>query len=187
MTTGPETSGRGDPPAAAPPVPAAARYPWHTAPPPVRGSGGSRPAIQGRRAGLVTRAFANVLDVLVVVLVLAGGYAVVAAGAFLIAPVSFRLPSPGFALMLLLGGAVTAVYFALSWAVTGRTYGDEVLGLRVVNFRGERMLWPGAVLRALFCVVFPIGLLWVLVSPRNRSVQDVVLRTSVIYDWPANG
>jgi hypothetical protein len=32
-------------------------------------------------------------------------------------------------------------------------------------------------------VAFPIGLAWAIISRRNRSVQDVVLRTIVIYDW----
>ncbi len=38
-------------------------------------------------------------------------------------------------------------------------------------------------MRSAFCTVFPFGLLWVIPSGANRSVQDVVLRTSVIYDW----
>ena len=41
----------------------------------------------------------------------------------------------------------------------------------------------GALARGAFYVIFPIGLLWVLVSGQNRSLQDLVLRTSVIYDW----
>lgn len=167
------------------PDPKSADYAWRAAPPTLPTVPSMRPALQGRRAGLVTRSLANVLDVLVVVLLLAGGYAAVAAGKFLINPSSFRFPAPSFGLVLVLAGAVTAVYFAVSWAVAGRTYGDAVLGLRVVNFRGDRMLWAGAALRALFCVVFPIGLLWVLLSPQNRSVQDVFLRTSVVYDWPS--
>ena len=32
-----------------------------------------------------------------------------------------------------------------------------------------------------------IGLLWVALSRENRSVQDLVLRTSVVYDWQAKG
>jgi hypothetical protein len=32
-------------------------------------------------------------------------------------------------------------------------------------------------------VVFPIGLAWVVASGANRSVQDLVLRTNVTYDW----
>ena len=169
------------------PQAAGSRYPWRAAPSPVPTPAQVRPALQGRRAGLVTRALANILDVVVVVLLLGGGYAAVAAGKFLINPSGFRFPAPSFALVLLLGGAVTVVYFTLAWRLTGRTYGDEVLGLRVVNFRGDRMRWSGAALRALLCVVFPIGLLWVLISPQNRAVQDVLLRTSVIYDWPALG
>jgi uncharacterized RDD family membrane protein YckC len=142
--------------------------------------------IQGQRAGVVSRALANVVDVAVVVLLLSSGYVAVAAARYLVNPASFRFPSPGFAFVLLLGLGVQALYFTVSWAVAGRTYGDAVLGLRVVNFRGTRMRWAGALLRALFCVVFPIGLLWVLVSGQNRSVQDVLLRTSVIYDWPSS-
>lgn len=165
--------------------PADPRYPWRAASPSVGTAPAVQRPIQGRRAGLVTRALANVLDVVVVLVLLAGGYVGVAAGKFLIHPAGFRFPAPSFGLVLVVGGAVTFVYFAVAWRVTGRTYGDEVLGLRVVNFRGERMRWAGAALRALFCTVFPIGLLWVLVSPQNRSVQDAVLRTSVVYDWPS--
>jgi hypothetical protein len=32
------------------------------------------------------------------------------------------------------------------------------------------------------CTLFPIGLVWVLVSGENRSVQDLLLRTSALYD-----
>jgi uncharacterized RDD family membrane protein YckC len=61
------------------------------------------------------------------------------------------------------------------------------MGLRVVSYRGGRMTLPGALLRAVFCAAVPIGLLWVAVSRENRSLQDVVLRTSVVYDWQPRG
>jgi hypothetical protein len=35
--------------------------------------------------------------------------------------------------------------------------------------------------RAVFCVAFPPLLFWAIVN--RRSVQDLVLRTAVIYDW----
>jgi uncharacterized RDD family membrane protein YckC len=75
------------------------------------------------------------------------------------------------------------VYLWLGWSSTGRTIGKQVVGLRVVNAQGRllRPLW--ALLRAIMCVVFPFGLLWCVVSHENRSAQDVLLRTSVIYDW----
>jgi len=46
-----------------------------------------------------------------------------------------------------------------------------------------RLRLAGAFMRAVLCVIFPVGLAWVLVSRHNRSLQDVVLRTSVVYDW----
>jgi uncharacterized RDD family membrane protein YckC len=72
---------------------------------------------------------------------------------------------------------------AATWSITGRTYGDHVMGLRVVGRRSERVWPPTALLRAVFCVGFPVGLLWCGVSSSRRSLQDVVLRTTVIYDW----
>lgn len=138
---------------------------------------------QGQRAGIVTRTAANVVDFLLVVVVLLGGYAAWCAFKFLINPKGFSFPEPSFAFLLVCFGIVLFAYFTASWATTGRTYGDHQLGLRVVNARGERLGWPAAVIRAAFCVVLPIGLYWAVLSPTNRSVQDSVLRTSVIYDW----
>jgi uncharacterized RDD family membrane protein YckC len=138
---------------------------------------------QGRRAGIVTRTAANVVDFAVMVGVLACGYAAWCAVRFLINPARFTFPAPTFLVVLLCGGCVLFAYFTVSWATTGRTYGNHLLGLRVVNFRGERMRWAGSVVRAGFCVVLPIGLYWAVISPTNRSLQDSVLRTSVLYDW----
>ncbi|HEY7049646.1 MAG TPA: RDD family protein [Jatrophihabitantaceae bacterium] len=138
---------------------------------------------QGQRAGIVTRIAASVVDVLVIALVMCALYAVVTGLAFLLHPTAFHVPS-GIGWSLPVVAFVVAVpYLTLSWRLTGRTYGDQLLGLRVVNYEGRQMRFVGALLRALFCAVFPLGLLWVAVSPANRSVQDVVLRTSVVYDW----
>ena len=114
---------------------------------------------------------------------IAGGYAAWAAITFLINPTKFSFPAPSFLLLLVCYGLLLFGYLAVAWATTGRTYGDHLLGLRVVNSRGEPMRWAGAVVRSAFCVVLPIGLYWAVLSPKNRSVQDAVLRTSVIYDW----
>jgi uncharacterized RDD family membrane protein YckC len=159
-----------------------ADYPWHEAVPPMTVAAGARATIQGRRAGLVTRSLANVADLVVVALLLVGGYTAVAATRFLLSPTTFKFPAPAAATLLILGLCLQAVYFAVTWGVVGGTYGDRLLGLRVTDDRGLRLHWGRCVVRALLCTVFPIGLLWVLVSPANRSVQDVLLRTSVVYD-----
>jgi uncharacterized RDD family membrane protein YckC len=155
-------------------------YPWREPVPlPVAAT---PPSLVGTRAGLVTRSLANVADLVVVVLVVLAGYAAVAATRFLLRPAHFRFPAPSWELLLLLVLGVQAVYFALTWAMVGGTYGDRLLGLRVTDDRRARLGWARCVLRAVLCTIFPIGLLWVLVSRENRSVQDLILRTSVTYD-----
>ena len=158
---------------------ASGAYPWHG---PVPAAAAGSQGIQGTRAGLVTRALANIADLVVVALIVAGGYAAIAAARFLLSPTTFKFPAPAAATLLILGLCLQAVYFAVTWGVVGGTYGDRLLGLRVTDDRGLRLHWGRCVVRALLCTVFPIGLLWVLVSPANRSVQDVLLRTSVVYD-----
>jgi uncharacterized RDD family membrane protein YckC len=138
---------------------------------------------QGQRAGIVTRTAANVLDSLLVVGVLACGYAAWCAVRFLVSPKQFSFPTVSFFAVLICGGIVLFTYFTVAWATTGRTFGDQQLGLRVVNPGGDPVRWPLAVVRAGFCVLLPIGLYWAILSPTNRSVQDSVLRTSVVYDW----
>jgi uncharacterized RDD family membrane protein YckC len=147
-------------------------------------------AFQGERAGFVSRAVAAGIDVLLVFLTVLGTIAVLWMLSFIIDPTSpsspvvdqgDRLPSVG--VMVLYGYVLNWAYWTVCWATTGRTVGNLIMGLRVVNYRGRHPRWIGAALRSAFCTTFPFGLLWVIVSGANRSVQDVVLRTSVIYDW----
>jgi hypothetical protein len=43
-------------------------------------------------------------------------------------------------------------------------------------------LWRSFV-RAVLYAFFPIGLFWSAVSSRRESVQDLMVRTHVVYDW----
>ena len=138
---------------------------------------------QGQPAGLVTRMTAAVLDGAVVVLALVAGYAVLAALLFMVNPRGFSLPDGGWLLSVSAGLLVLVVYLTAAWWISGRSYGCLVMGLRVVGHHGDNPRLLEALARALLCVVFPIGLLWTLVSRDNRSLQDLVLRTSVVYDW----
>ena len=132
---------------------------------------------------MVTRVAADALDFVVLLVILAVLYVGYATFLFLIDPRNFSFPTVTLCAALLIGGAFLIVYLTIGWWLTGRTYGKHVMGLRVVNIAGRRMHLVGAFLRAAFCVVFPMGLFWVLISRANRSVQDVALRTSVVYDW----
>lgn len=142
---------------------------------------------QGQRAGLVTRLVAAVIDGVVVMLVLLAGYLGWAGLLFLVDPRGFGFPDASLFMSLAAGFVVVVVYLGGAWWISGRSYGCLVMGLRVVSFRGERMQFVGAFVRAVLCAVFPIGLLWVAVSRENRSAQDLFLRTSVIYDWQPRG
>jgi uncharacterized RDD family membrane protein YckC len=138
---------------------------------------------QGRRAGLATRVLAGVLDGLVLLATFAGSYAVWAVLIFLWNPSGFRFPAPSRPLVVAAGYLVCIAYLTLCWRISGRTYGDQVIGLRVVGRGGRPLGLTAALARALFCAVFPLGLLWTAVNRENRSLADVLLRTSVVYDW----
>jgi uncharacterized RDD family membrane protein YckC len=55
------------------------------------------------------------------------------------------------------------------------------MGLRVVGRRSERVRPAVAAIRAIACVLFPIGLFSVAVDRKRRSVQDLLLGTRVVY------
>jgi uncharacterized RDD family membrane protein YckC len=133
-------------------------------------------------AGVVTRLIAAVVDAVAVALLTVALDLAAAGARFVWSPVRFRWPQPdpGTAIVVLL--AVAVLYLTVAWALTGRSYGDRLIGLRVLSRRGELLGWPRALLRAAFCVVFPVGLLWSGISRTRSSLQDVVVRSVVVYD-----
>ena len=78
---------------------------------------------------------------------------------------------------------VTIAYLTIGWWVAGRTYGSAVMGLRVVEAGRVDVHFVRAVARAVLCLLFPLGLAWCAVDSRARALQDLLLRTRVIYDW----
>jgi uncharacterized RDD family membrane protein YckC len=147
-------------------------------------------ALQGHRAGFASRVVADLVDLGVAWLL--GLSALLAAGVvgYLLTGPPFRLPVLPNWLDATAGAAIVVAYLALTWAATGRSVGKQLAGLRVVDRAGGRLGVWRSFLRAVLYVVFPAGLLWVLASRRNASVQDLVVGTAVVYDWayhPAEG
>jgi uncharacterized RDD family membrane protein YckC len=138
-------------------------------------------SFQGERAGIVSRVLANAIDLAILVVVLGAGYLGWSAWLFLRRGASFRFPTVTYRGTYLVGAIVLTLLFTVAWSTTGRSYGDRLLGLRVIDRRGQRMGFAAAFVRAVLCVVFPPLLFWAIVN--RRSVQDLVLRTAVIYDW----
>jgi uncharacterized RDD family membrane protein YckC len=133
-------------------------------------------------AGVVTRSLASAVDVAAVVLVAAVLDLAAAGARFVWSPIDFSWPRPAPAVTVGVLLAVAVGYLAVGWAMAGRTYGARLLGLRVLSTRLELLGWVRSVLRAVVCVVWPIGLLWCTVDRRRASVADLVVRSVVVYD-----
>jgi uncharacterized RDD family membrane protein YckC len=142
-------------------------------------------SFQGESAGLVTRVAANIIDVAVVILGLVAVYLGIAAVMFLRQGARFTFPIVTYRGAFVAGFLALVVYFTVLWDAAGRTYGDRILGLRVQTRTGQDVGFVRAGVRAVLCALFPLLLVWVAVSRNNRSVQDLVVGTSVIYDWSA--
>jgi len=135
-----------------------------------------------RPAGIVTRILAALIDGVVVAALTGTVLGAVVAGLFVVNPVSFRWPHGLLAEASLVTVGVAVGYLTVGWAIAGRTVGGAVLGVRVVANGGGRLGWTRSACRALLCVLVPLGLLWAAVSARRRSVQDLVVRSTVLYD-----
>jgi len=82
-------------------------------------------------------------------------------------------------------------YFGYSWAVSGRTLGMAVLGVRVVRADGATAEPRRGVLRALVFplsfLLFGLGFLGILVQRERRALHDLIAGTAVVYAWDARG
>lgn len=135
-----------------------------------------------RIAGIVSRGASAVVDLLVVSVALAAvyvGWVLVRLG---FSPRAFSFPAPSVVFSTLGFFLIATVYLTGCWAVSGRTVGAVIMGVEVVDRGWGRVRPVIALLRALACVVFPIGLAWVVVDSQRRSAQDILLGTRVIYD-----
>jgi uncharacterized RDD family membrane protein YckC len=140
-------------------------------------------ALQRHRAGFVSRVAADAVDLGVIWAI--GLAALLFAGVvrYLLTGPPLRTPVLPTWLSAAAGTIIAVGYLASGWASTGRTVGKQVAGLRVLDRAGRRLPLRRALLRAALCVLFPAGLLWVLVSRSNASVQDLLVGTAVVYDW----
>lgn len=90
------------------------------------------------------------------------------------------------------GGVFVAwlfAYFAYSWAVSGRTFGMAVLGIRVVRADGTDLRPTRAIVRTL---AFPLsfllcglGFAGIVVQREHRALHDLIAGTAVVYGWDA--
>jgi uncharacterized RDD family membrane protein YckC len=140
-------------------------------------------AVRGRRAGLVSRALADGVDVAAVGLLLFGMLVGFAALRYLVDG-EFEMPRIGAVFSATAFPVVAVVYLTFSWSTTGRSVGKHLFGLRVVCDDGTPIGALRAAARSVLCVAIGVlSLLWAAVSRRNAGVHDLVVRTSVVHDW----
>jgi uncharacterized RDD family membrane protein YckC len=81
------------------------------------------------------------------------------------------------------------VYFAYQWALSGKTIGMAVLGIRVVRADGSPIGWRQAVVRTvtlpLSFLVFGLGFLGILTNRNRYAWHDRLAGTAVVYSWDA--
>ena len=140
-------------------------------------------ALQGNRAGIVSRVIADGIDYLIVFVVYFGILVGVAIADYLLTGSKFHIPDPPVVVTVVVPWAILVGYLTAGWGGTGRTFGKSVMGLRAVTRAGLRLPPRRAFLRALLCATVPWVILWVLISRRNLGLHDIVFRTGVVYDW----
>ncbi len=126
---------------------------------------------------------ANTIDALVVGTIVGACYLGLVSVKFLLDPRSFEWPEGNALLGLTFTLLVAVGYLWLSWWLLGRSYGKHIMGIRVAGRRGRKLGPIRSLGRAAFCVFFPIGFFWCVISPRRHSIQDIAVYSAVTYDW----
>jgi uncharacterized RDD family membrane protein YckC len=148
----------------------------------------ARESLQGRYAGFASRFTAFAVDL------------GISLGVFLLA-----LAAVSFAARVLTGQDITwhkgdiwvitayavwaFIYFACSWAASGRTAGMALFGVRVVTGDGTGVSGRRAVVRTLALplsfLFLGLGFTGIILGDRRRALHDVIAGTAVIYSWDA--
>ena len=143
-------------------------------------------SLQGNRAGAVSRALAVAVNVGAVFLLYTaalGAYAVVH---YLVSSTRFELPHPETWIRIVIAAAVALGYLTFGWSSTGRTLGEQIMGLRVVTSDGGRLSGGRAFARALLALTIGApGMILVVLNRRNDGLHDMICHTAVVYDWHA--
>jgi uncharacterized RDD family membrane protein YckC len=81
------------------------------------------------------------------------------------------------------------IYFTYLWAVSGKTIGMALFGIRVVTREGNLISTRQAAVRTLTLpisiVLLPISILFVLYQKERRCFHDLIAGTVVVYAWDA--
>jgi uncharacterized RDD family membrane protein YckC len=148
----------------------------------------ARESLQGKYAGFASRFVAFAVDVGVSVSVFMLGLAAISFAALVLTGKDITWHKGD--IWVVVAYAVWAfVYFAHSWAASGRTVGMAAFGVRVVRDDGTEVSGRRAVVRTLALplsfLFLGLGFVGILLGDRRRALHDVIAGTAVIYSWDA--
>lgn len=146
------------------------------------------PGLQGHYANIASRSVAFIIDIVTIATLFALGSAVIEriVSLFLGRVVS----APDSRLLYSSAGVVWAfVYLAYPLAVSGRTFGMSVFGLRAVRADGSDLSAGRAVVRVLALplsfLFFGMGFVLIVLRRDHRALHDLISGAAVVYVWNA--
>jgi uncharacterized RDD family membrane protein YckC len=152
-------------------------------------------SLLGNYAGFVSRLFALIIDVSLIVIVLALGSSLLTTAVDVLGLREWFDSSIGSSglftgiFAVVNGLAIVVGYLVLFWLLTGQTLGMMLLGLRVVSRAGGRVTFVRAILRIIGYFLLPgvffFGFLWILGDDRRQAWHDKLAGTYVVYAWDA--
>ena len=146
-----------------------------------------RGQVTGHYSGPLSRLAAYAIDLGVIF----GIYTLIAAGVTFVARVLFNAEISDPLRTGIWAAAAFAVWsFVYDWigpALTGRTVGKRIVGVRIVQRDGSplrgRQAFGRALLRPVSLLVFGLGLVGIIWSKERRALHDAGAGTAVVYDW----
>lgn len=144
--------------------------------------------LQGHYAGMVSRFCAYLIDITLSGLLFGALMWLVLTALGVVTGHSWQASDHGV-IVTTIYVAWLFTYFALPLAMTGRTAGKGILGLRVVRADGVDLDPARAAVRTLVYplsfLLFGLGLLLGLVQRERRCLHDLLAGTAVVYAWDA--
>jgi uncharacterized RDD family membrane protein YckC len=131
-------------------------------------------------AGLVSRSAAYVLDGLIVAVMAGAATLTFALVASVLGSQGRELAWMVLSTYVVFLPTIMALYCSAFWILAGRTPGQAVFGLRVVNRDGRPPRLFAGLVRALLLAYLPVVALWLLFDRRHQGLHDKLARTSVI-------
>jgi uncharacterized RDD family membrane protein YckC len=131
-------------------------------------------------AGIVSRAVAYVIDATIVALLVNGTVLGVALVSAVFTSNVRELVRDLLPLFFVFLPTLWAIYSGMFWALTGRTPGMALLGVRVLATSGGRVSWLASFIRAALLAYLPITAVWALVDRRRQGIHDKLARTIVV-------